>query len=658
MHHKHIDLKAERQFSPKVLLVGSPNVGKSAVFNALTSSYVMVSNYPGTTVDISKGKMKIGRHHQISIIDTPGMYSLRPITAEEEVSREMVIKQKPDCVVHVVDAKNLERMLSFTLQIIEAGLPVILVLNLYDELIARGMKYNIAHLEHDLGIPVVETIAISKVGIDNLSSRIVAVIEKRYNYKPFETVYSPDIEEKINSITLLMNKTYPISKRTIAVLALQNDPFILEMMKDEEHYDNISGLINNEAPNHLAIEISKQRNKTTQQIVWEHLDQENKTDHFTWKDKLSDLMIHPLWGIPFIVLVLWFGLYKFVGEFGAGTLVNFIETSIFEEIINPKVDVFFHMLLGNSILFDLFAGDYGIITLGIRYAIAIVLPIVATFFIVFSLIEDVGYLPRLAMLVDRIFKTIGLSGRAVIPIVLGFGCDTMATIVTRTLESKKERILVTFLLALAIPCSAQLGVILGILAGNPRLLLIWGATVCLIFLLTGYIGKSVLKGQDTLFFMELPPLRLPIVTNIFTKTYTRMAWYFKEVFPIFIAASAIIWFGKMTGLFDILVKLISYPVTWAGMPAAAAPAFLYGFFRRDFGAAGLFDLAKSGALEGDSLLIATVVLTLFVPCVAQFAITWKERGKLMAIGMAAFIFPFSFFVGFLLKIIIIDLKLI
>ncbi len=302
--------------------------------------------------------------------------------------------------------------------------------------------------------------------------------------------------------------------------------------------------------------------------------------------------------------------------------------------------------------FDLFAGEYGIITLGVRYSFAIILPIVSTFFIAFSIIEDTGYLPRLAMLIDRIFKKIGLSGRSVIPLTLGFGCDTMATIVTRTLETTKERIIATFLLALAIPCSAQLGVLLGLMGGKPVMLCIWVSTVSLVFIITGFLGKLLIKGEETSFFMELPPLRLPSFMNVFTKTYTRMIWYLKEVIPIFLLASVIIWFGRLTGIFDFLVRVMNYPVRWAGMPEGASPAFLYGFFRRDFGAAGLFDLAKEGILSGNALLVAAVVLTLFVPCVAQFAVTWKERGKGMAIGMAVFIFPFAFFVGFLLNFIL------
>ncbi len=637
--------------SKKIFLVGSPNVGKSALFSSLTGSYVTVSNYPGTTVDITSGKMKIGSHHQFNVIDTPGMYSFKPITAEEDVTRKLIIHENPECILHVVDAKNLERMLPLTFQLIDTGLPVILVLNLFDELQDRGMQLHIAHLEHDLGIPVVKTVAVRGIGIDNLSSRIVEVIEKRYRFNRIERKYSQEIEDRLSALCEMLRNDYFLSKRSIATLLIQNDQDIMDKVSKEKDYETIKNGVAN-IPQNFAIKISQERQTMAHDIVIEHLVLDEQKRRGVWKEKISLIMVHPVWGIPILALVLWFGLYKFVGEFGAGTMVDFIETNIFETFINPKVDSFFHAIFGASVFFDLFAGEYGIITLGVRYAIAIIFPIVATFFIAFSIIVDTGYLPRLAMLVDRIFKKVGLSGRAVIPLTLGFGCDTMATIVTRTLETTKERIIATFLLSLAIPCSAQLGVLLGLMAGNPKMLFIWALTIVAVFILAGVLCKHLVKGQDLGFFIELPPLRSPIFLNVFIKTYTRMIWYFKEVIPLFVVASIAIWFGKLTGLFDVLVRLMSYPVVWAGIPEDASPAFLYGFFRRDFGAAGLFDLAKGDVLDGNGLLISAVVLTLFVPCVAQFAVAWKERGKGMAIGMALFIFPFAFFVGFLLNLIL------
>jgi ferrous iron transport protein B len=364
-------------------------------------------------------------------------------------------------------------------------------------------------------------------------------------------------------------------------------------------------------------------------------------------------MMNPLTGIPIFLAVIYFGLYQFVGVFGAGTLVDFLEAGVFETHINPYINNFLTTYVPWVWLQDLIGMDHGIITLGIRYAIAIIFPIVATFFIVFSIIEDTGYLPRLAMLIDRIFKKIGLNGRAVIPMVLGFGCDTMATVVTRTQETKKERIITTLLLALAIPCSAQLGVIFAILTGYPKALVVWIFVITMVFLFIGYLAAKVIPGEKPYFYMEVPPLRIPKLSNVLTKTYTRMVWYFKEVLPLFILASILIWAGKLTGLFELVISGLEPIVRFVGLPNETTSAFLYGFFRRDYGVAGLYDV--QGVLTGIQLVVAATILTLFLPCIAQLSIMIKERGWKTTIAMVLFIVPFAFFVGFILNLILTTL---
>jgi ferrous iron transport protein B len=335
--------------------------------------------------------------------------------------------------------------------------------------------------------------------------------------------------------------------------------------------------------------------------------------------------------------------------------VNFLEQKIFGQYINPWVNSAVSTYIHWGWLQELLARDYGIITLGIRYAVAIVLPIVGTFFLVFSIIEDSGYLPRLAMLVDRVFKKIGLNGRAVIPMTLGFGCDTMATMVSRTLETKRERVIATLLLALAIPCSAQLGVILGLLSASPGALFVWIIFIALVFLLVGYLASRVLPGEKPGFYMEVPPMRLPKLSNVLVKTYTRIQWYLMEVMPIFILVSVLIWFGNMTGLFQLAIRAAEPVVKLMGLPPDAARAFIFGFFRRDYGAAGLYDLQKSGVLSPRQLVVAASTLTLFVPCVAQFVMMAKERWIKTAAAIAAFILPFSLAAGFLLNWVLLAL---
>jgi ferrous iron transport protein B len=241
------------------------------------------------------------------------------------------------------------------------------------------------------------------------------------------------------------------------------------------------------------------------------------------------------------------------------------------------------------------------------------------------------------MLIDRVFKRIGLSGRAVIPMTLGFGCGTMATMVTRTLPTPRERLISTMLIALAVPCSAQLGVIIALLEGKPLALLIWSGMVMIIFLFIGFLTAKLLPGEKPSFYMEVPPLRLPNLMNVLTKTYVRVKWYFKEIMPLFLLASVLIWIGQLTGLFNYLINLLKRPMEIVGLPPEAAKVFLFGFFRRDYGAAGLYDVNKAGDLNGVQLVVACIALTLFLPCVAQFLMVLKERGWKTGVGIAFFI---------------------
>jgi len=469
-------------------------------------------------------------------------------------------------------------------------------------------------------------------------------------FKLLNVTYDDAIERAILQITELLKAKYVISKRSISLLLLQEDEDIMNMVKEKEkgNYIRIGEIVSKiktqyDKPLQYVISLMRQQyiNSITNSVVTAKTAQSTSVI----AEKLSRITMNPITGIPILLLVLYFGLYKFVGDFGAGVIVDFLEEDIFGEYVNPWINGIVDTYVPWVWLQELIARDYGIVTLGIRYAIAIILPIVGTFFLAFSIIEDSGYLPRLAMLVDRVFKKIGLNGRAVIPMTLGFGCDTMATMVSRTLETRRERIIATLLLALAIPCSAQLGVILGLLSDAPAAMLVWMLFLIAIFLLIGFLAAQIMPGNKPTFYMELPPLRLPRLINVITKTYTRMQWYFVEILPLFILASILIWVGNLTGIFGQLINALKPIVNFIGLPDEAAKAFLFGFFRRDYGAAGLYDLQTAGALSQQQLVVAAVTLTLFVPCVAQFSMMLKERGVKIAFAMAAFIFPFAFFAG-------------
>jgi len=472
--------------------------------------------------------------------------------------------------------------------------------------------------------------------------------------------YDEPLESALNSLVNLLKADYGISRRSVGLLLLQGDPDIEKRVREQEAavYESIQEIISQASQSYnqpLSYIIALRRQQEVKRLLSTVVTSREKTRR-GFAERLSRAMMHPVTGTIILLIVLYFGLYQFVGVLGAGTLVGFIEGTVFGEWINPWLTQLITSLIPWKVFQDLFIGKYGIITLGFTYAFALILPIVSTFFIVFSIIEDSGYLPRLAMLIDRIFKTIGLSGRAVIPMVLGFGCDTMATIVTRTQETKRERVITTLLLALAIPCSAQLGVIFAILSGNTRALLIWAGVTALVFLLVGYLAAKVIPGRKASFYMEVPPLRLPKLSNIFVKTYTRLQWYFLEVFPIFVLASFLLWLGDLTGLLDLVTGWIKPLVEFIGLPPETAVVFLYGWFRRDFGAAGLYNLNNSGVLVGIPLVVAAVTLTLFIPCVAQFSVMLKERGVKTALAIALFVFPFAFFVGFILNWVLTALR--
>ncbi len=477
--------------------------------------------------------------------------------------------------------------------------------------------------------------------------------------KALQLKYDEFLESALTKIGELLKGDYGVSKRTIGLLLLQEDSQIEREVKKQEAsgYASIQAVVAEAKANYnqpLSYIIALRQQQEVRRIL-ETTVTSMERPRQGFAERLSRAMMNPITGIPILLVVLYFGLYQFVGVLGAGTLVDFIEGTVFGEWVNPWVTNLVISIIPFEVIQDLFIGEYGVITLGFTYAFALILPIVGTFFIVFSIIEDSGYLPRLAMLIDRVFKVIGLSGRAVIPMVLGFGCDTMATIVTRTQETRRERVITTLLLALAIPCSAQLGVIFAILSGNGLALFIWVLAVALVFLLVGYLAAKVIPGGKASFYMEVPPLRLPKLSNVLVKTYSRLQWYFVEVFPIFILASILLWVGDFTGILSFVTSGLEPLVEFIGLPPETATVFLYGFFRRDFGAAGLYDLHSSGVILGIPLVVAAVTLTLFIPCVAQFSVMWKERGKKTALAIALFIFPFAFFVGFVLNLLLTTL---
>jgi ferrous iron transport protein B len=653
----HATVDAAPARGKKVALVGNPNVGKSVLFNALTGAYVTVSNYPGTSVEVARGSTVI-EGVTCEIIDTPGMYSILPITEEERVARDILLNESPDLVIHVLDARNLERMLAMTIQLIEAGLPVALVVNIMDEAERMGLEIDIPLLQEKLAIPVVGAATAKKRGVAEIRA-LIATHEKK---EQAVFGYSAWLERDIEEVSSLLTGDYFLSRKALALLLLQRDEEVAVLVGEAEgeRYAAIEEKVREktfERRGSFHLDLSMERKGVVRGVMSGVLRLPDKR-RMTMGERLSNLATRPLTGVPLLLIVLYYGLYEFVGKFGAGTIVDFLEGTIFKGYVNPWITGVVKGIIPWEVVQELFIGEYGVITLGIRYAVAIILPIVATFFLFFSVLEDSGYFPRLALLVDRLFKKIGLTGRAVIPMVLGFGCDTMATMVTRTLETVRERIIATLLLALAIPCSAQLGVILSLLSKAPGALAVWSVCMLLVFLAVGFLAAQVMPGEAPMFYMELPPMRLPQLSNILTKTYTRMQWYFMEILPLFILASVLLWLGKITHFFEKMVDWMTPAMAAMGLPRESAIAFIFGFFRRDYGAAGLYDLQEKGLLNPRQLTVAAVTLTIFIPCVAQFLIMKKERGLKVALAIAIFVSLLAFASGWGLNQLLVATKLL
>jgi len=653
LHCPAVSLEAAPSQAPsdeeeRILLVGNPNVGKSLLFGLLTHTYAAVSNYPGTTVEITGGTLKrSGR--EVKILDTPGVNTLIPTSEDEKVTRDILLEPGKQLVLQVGDARNLRRALLLTVQLAEMRVPMVLCLNMADEAERAGVHIERELLSFLLGVPCVETVGVRRKGLRELREALEAPA-----VSGIEVTYDPEVERAVVAMEKLLPDG-PLARRAMALMLLAGDETLTEWLHDAVSATAIQrirklrdGLARSYGES-LTWVIQRCRMRTVDAMV-SRVQRNGRPRNSGTSRTMERLTIHPVWGVPVLALVL-LATFLFVGWFGAGILVDFLEGTLFGEWINPTVQRWVAAVLPNAFLHDLMVGPYGLLTMALPYALAVVLPIVATFFLAFGVLEDSGYLPRLAVMVNRMFRVMGLNGKAVLPMVLGLGCDTMATLTARILPTKKERVLVTLLLALAIPCSAQLGVIIGLLAGLPwTAAAIWVGTLVGTLLLVGWLAAQVLPGGRSDFILELPPLRLPRIANLLTKTLGRVEWYLKEAVPLFVVGTLLLFLADRVGLLGV-VERVSRPVVvqLLGLPAQTTEVFLMGFLRRDFGAAGLFRMGQDGLLSPLQTVVSLVVISLFVPCIANLLMIFKERGWRTALAIMAFIFPFAVLVGILLN---------
>ncbi len=705
MSHAHpADMAGATADNHVLILVGNPNVGKSAIFGFLTGNYVDVSNYPGTTVEVTRGTATLNGHRG-TVIDTPGANSLTPMSEDELVARSILLEEPAAPVMQVADMKNLRRALVLTSQLSDLERNGAIALNMADEALGRGFHVDLAELEKIVGVRIQPTVAIRREGVREIADESIS--GRRFDLR---ISYSKEIEEGICRISELLPPDMP-GKRGIALMILAGDETIAEWLDKKLSPDTLAAcddIRQSIARNHaiaLSSIINLRRLSEIDKLIENIVTSRNARENPLMRT-LSAWATHPVKGLAVVAAVLYLTLW-FVGLIGAGTGVDFLEGVVFGRYVNPaaiwvtdKVLPFPHehvkevseytLAIPLSIvheielvtserlvtsteyvipdgvtltwwqnvfrlIHDFLVGPYGAITMAMSYGLAIVLPIVFTFFILFSILEDSGYLPRLAVMTNRVFRLMGLNGKAVLPMVLGLGCDTMATMTARILETKKERTITTLLLALGVPCSAQLGVIMAMVAAISIVGVAWWIGVVLIVMIgIGWLASKVLPGESGDLVLELPPLRLPQISNIVIKTLSRIEWYLKEVLPLFVLGTAVLFVLDVTQSLT-AVQAFAAPLVqdWLGLPVQATEAFLLGFLRRDYGAAGLLVLQQAGMMNELQVVVSLITITLFVPCIAHVFMIAKERGVRTAIWMTAFIFPFAFLVGGVVRLLIL-----
>lgn len=559
-----------------IVLAGNPNVGKSVVFNALTGSQVDVSNFPGTTVSISKGRLSSS---SVALHDTPGVYGLSGLSEEERVTAAAL--EQADVVVNVVSAPTLQRDLFFTQQLLDWGFRLVVAVNQLDELELNGGRLDLDALARQLGVPVVGCVATTGKGLDTLKT--MAIQARLGNRTP----------------------GLPLPQAT---RQLENHPpDRLQVYAARRQYLNqwVRSLWQPDAATSGATQATKAR----------------------WRRPLEAALLHPVWGALALVAML-MALYQFIGVWVAGDLVNLLEGTVLLGWVVPTLERFFAWVFPlDSPLYTLFAGEFGLVTMTTRYILGVMLPLVFGFYLFLAILEDSGYLPYLAVLADGLLNRVGLNGRAIIPMVLGLGCVTMATVSTRVLTSQRERTIANALLAITIPCSAQLGVIMGMVAliGGLKAWALYIVLLAFIFGLLGTVLNVLLPGKSSGLVMDLPPLRWPRPKPLLKKTWHRSTSFLWEATPLFLLGAAIVSVAMMTGALAWLEQTLA-PLTESLLllPKEAASAFLMGMVRRDFGLAGFYTLQQQ--LSAAQLMTSLITITLFVPCIASATVMWKERG--------------------------------
>lgn len=589
-----------------VVLAGNPNVGKSVVFAALTGTYVDVSNFPGTTVELMRGRMGT-----VDVIDTPGVYGVSSFNDEERVARDIILTG--DVVINVVDAVHLERDLFLTLQLVDMDKRMIVALNMADEARRRGLGVDRDLLEDLIGVPVIETVAVEGAGLAELRA---AIPKARRGHAMVS------LSEELGRTAERLGVS-----RADALMVLEGDEVVSGRL----------GIEPGTGRDDIYVARRERVNDICGHVISETLQGAN------FSARLSHAMMHPLTGVPMLIALL-AAIYVVVGQWIAGGLVGLLQGDLFEGRWYPWVQgLAAHVFAPGSAGYDLLVGQFGLLTMLPATLFGVILPLVSAFYLLLSLLEDTGYLPRIAALTDRSLTSMGLNGRAVIPLILGLGCVTMGTLTTRILGSRRERFIATALMAVAVPCSAQLGIVAALMTtAAPVYTFAYFAILLVVFVALGTLLNRIVPGQSTELLIDLPTLRLPRVDNVARKTGIKVWSFMSEVTLFFVGGTLFLGLLQVTGALDWIIATAE-PVVhgWLGLPPQTATAFVMGMIRRDFGAAGFFSMN----LTSPQLLVAMVTITLFVPCVASTIVVLKERGWLYMFGLLASSIGVAFLLG-------------
>ncbi len=641
-----------------VALAGQPNVGKSVIFNNLVGGSQIVGNWPGKTVEKAEGKLIYG-DYEINVIDLPGIYSLSTYSEEEIIAREYIVSAKPDIVVNVVDASVLERNLYLTLQLFELNAPLIIALNLMDVAQSKGLRIDVEKLSRILGVPVIPMIAVTGSGIDKLVKTIVDVFEGRIRLSPFKVRYGREVEEKVSIIAKIVERYLPnlcskYPSRWISIKLLERDDHVLRMVSEldegkvvlllvqefiEElekiHGESITSIISSERYGIINRDIL-----ANVQFI------EKEAIRLSLSDRLNYWTTHPIIGYLILVLV-FFGIFYFI--FIGGSFLESLLDYIFDEVFMPQIS----SLLSYHLPEPLYGIIVGGLINGFIAVLTISLPYILPFYFILSILEDTGYMPRAAYLMDAFMHRIGLHGKAFLPLMLGYGCNVPACLGCRIMESDREKFLLSFLVVL-IPCSARTVVILGIVGRYIGLiygLLLYVVNIFVVILI-GLLLNKVLPGCPVGLIMEMPDYRKPFVKAILIKTWRRVESFLYEASPLIVVGSVILSLIYQLNLVEPISYIMSPLISGLlGLPIIAGFPLIFGILRKELALIMLEELFGSSDLRMfmtfKQMLVFTITVMFFIPCVATIAACVREEGWKRATLISLFTVILSIFLGWL-----------